>query len=140
MTKSTFFRRILIIGFLLLTQKALAPNVSIITIRALEPVNPYEKIIKAIIQVESAGDTLAINPVEEAFGAFQIRPIRIEDYNQRTGNNFKAGNCIDYDLSRKVFLFYAERIGFRNYEAIARKWNGSGQKTIEYWERVKKYL
>jgi hypothetical protein len=32
--------------------------------------------------VETKGDTLAYNPYEEATGIFQIRPIRLKDYNK----------------------------------------------------------
>jgi hypothetical protein len=140
MTKFTVFKSILVICSLLLTSKVLAPDIATISILAHVPVNPYERLIRAVTKIESGGDTLAFNPVEEAFGAFQIRPIRVNDYNQRTGNNFKASDCLNYDLSRRVFLYYADRIGFLNYETIARNWNGSGKTTADYWERVKKYL
>ena len=78
--------------------------------------------------------------LEQATGAFQIRPIRLLDYNQRTGDSYKIEDCYNYDISKKIFLYYAMQIGFPKYETIARSWNGSGSTTLEYWEKVKSYL
>lgn len=93
--------------------------------------------MKAVVQVESAGDTLAYNPSEEAAGAFQIRPVRLLDYFQRTGINYKIEDCYNYDISKEIFLYYARQTGYRDYERIARNWNGSGKSTIDYWDKVK---
>jgi hypothetical protein len=142
--KSTF-----IIFFLLLTIRALAPDFKVVFIfvsehvdqhNILEPVNLYESLIKAIIQVESSGDTMAYNLISEATGAFQIRPIRLRDYNQRTGNTYQLEDCYNFQISKKIFLYYAHRISFEDYESIARKWNGSGESTLVYWEKVKSYM
>jgi hypothetical protein len=77
---------------------------------------------------------------EEAIGAFQIRPIRLLDYNQRTGKNYKIEDCYNFEISKEIFLYYAGKIGSREYETIARKWNGSGVTTLDYWEKVKSYM
>jgi hypothetical protein len=90
--------------------------------------------------VETRFDTLAYNPVEEAAGYFQIRPIRIDDYNKRTGSDYTTKDMYDYKISEKIFLYYASRIGPYKFEKIAKNWNGSGPSTIHYWRRVKKYL
>jgi hypothetical protein len=140
MTKSLFSKSIFVAILLLQTSRLLAPSFIAGCILASAPVNPYDRLIKAVIQVESAGDTLAFNIPEKAIGAFQIRPIRVLDYNQRTGNNYKLENFSNYELSRKIFLYYADRIGFHDYESIARNWNGSGKTTLDYWEKVKKQL
>jgi len=100
----------------------------------------YDKIVQAVVQVESRGNILAYNLREEATGAFQIRPIRLLDYNRRTGKNYKLEDCYNYEISREIFLFYAKRIGNENVELIARKWNGSGKATEVYWGKVKLYL
>ncbi len=114
-----------------------APETSVTFILASEPVDAYERLIKAVVKVESAGNTLAYNLIEEAVGAFQIRPIRILDYNRRTGKNYKIENCYNFDISKEVFLYYARKIGYPDYETIARNWNGSGETTQGYWEKVK---
>jgi len=86
------------------------------------------------------GDTTAYNELEMAAGFFQIRPIRVEDYNRRTGNRYTLDDMFSYEISEKIFLYFATQIGPYNIEKIARDWNGSGAKTTEYWERIKEYL
>lgn len=138
--KSVYLRFILLVCFLLSAMKATAPGLSVDYILVSEPVNPYERLISAIVMVESLGDTLAINLSEKAYGAFQIRPIRLLDYNKRTGKNYTNKDCLNFKISKKIFLYYAENMSFPDYQSIARKWNGSGKMTLVYWEKIKKYL
>lgn len=136
-----FFRKMsLLVVLMFLSVRAPAPGLSIMYIYAATSHNPYEKLISAVVKVESSGDNLAYNEIEEAFGAFQIRPIRVLDYNIRTGKNYKAEDCFSYELSREIFLYYALITGFHDYESIARNWNGSGKKTLDYWKKIKFYL
>ena len=117
-----------------------APSNESLIIFDTPPVEPYERLILAIGIVETKSDTNAYNPVEEAVGYFQIRPIRLEDYNRRTGSNYSLKDLFNYETSEKVFLYYADQIGPYDLEQIARKWNGSGYLTINYWNRIKQYL
>jgi hypothetical protein len=133
-------RLILFTVLFTVTLKALAPSRDPIIIIASEPVNPYKKLIYAIGMVETKCDTLAYNPVEEAVGYFQIRPVRLEDYNKRTGNHYKKNDLYNYKISEKIFLYYASQLGPYDFERISRRWNGSGPKTYHYWNRVKKFL
>jgi hypothetical protein len=133
-------RLLLLATFVILfSLKSIAPNVDSLPIERPIPVNPYVNLLMAMMQVESSYDTLAFNPLEEAYGLLQIRPIRILDYNRRTGKNYIMHDCYNPDISIEIFMFYASRLG-PGYEIIARKWNGSGVKTTEYWDRVKKVL
>jgi len=126
--------------FLLLGFKAFAPeDDSIVLVRAI-PVEPFSTLIHAIGMVETQYDTLAYNPLEEAVGYFQIRPIRLEDYNSRTGSTYSMNDLFNYRISEKIFLYYAVGIGPYNFERIAKTWNGSGKSTLFYWEQVKKFL
>lgn len=126
--------------FLLLsTARAIAPNVNVLPVVESRPVDIYERLMQAILQVESAGDTMAYNPVEQAYGPFQIRPIRLTDFNKRTGKTYLMRDCYTLRVSREVFRYYAVRIG-SDYETIAKKWNGSGVMTIDYWRKVKNVL
>jgi hypothetical protein len=134
------FKCILIICFFFPSIKAVAPGFEVITIYTSEPVDAYNRLIIATIQVESSGDTLAFNLAEEAVGAFQIRPIRILDYNRRTGNNYKLEDCYSLKISKEIFLYYAIENDYLDYESIARNWNGSGRTTLDYWKKIKKYL
>ena len=125
---------------LALALKAFAPaSESLIVIRPL-PVEPFKSLIHAIGMVETQYDTLAYNPLEEAVGYFQIRPIRLADYNIRTGSSYSMKDLFNYKISEKIFLYYAAEIGPYNFERIAKTWNGSGQSTIQYWEQVKRFL
>jgi hypothetical protein len=131
---------ILVSVLLMLAFKALAPERASVTIEVSGPVKPYERLIYAIGMVETRCDTLAYNPVEQAVGFFQIRPIRLADYNSRTGSRYRMKDLYNYKISEKIFLYYATQIGPYDFEKIARNWNGSGRKTYYYWNRVKKLL
>ena len=133
-------KSVLIVFFSLLAFQATAPALNVAFIYSSDPVDAYDRLIKAVVKVESAGDTLAYNLAEGATGAFQIRPIRILDYYQRTGNNYKVEDCYNFEISKEIFLYYARQIGYPDYETIAKNWNGSGKTTLDYWEKVKSNL
>jgi hypothetical protein len=138
--KNKNMRNLLIMLFLFISVRATAPDRKVFVISVPEAIDPYEKLILAIVQVESSGDTMAYNLTEEACGAFQIRPIRLQDYNQRAGKNYLHEDCYQYNISKTIFLYYAKIIGYTDYESIAKSWNGSGTRTIEYWNKVKVLL
>jgi hypothetical protein len=140
MIKFKFLKSILIILFSLLTFKAAAPDLKVAYIFITEPIDVYCRLINAVVLVESSGDTMAFNLKEEATGAFQIRPIRLLDYNQRTGNSIRIEDCYNYKISKEIFLYYARLSDFPIYETIARNWNGSGKTSGDYWEKVKSHL
>jgi hypothetical protein len=124
-----------LIGF-----KAFAPSMDSFVIIDKQPINPFKKLIYAIGRVETDLDTIAFNPLEEAIGFFQIRPIRVEDYNIRTGSKLNHSEMYNYETAEKVFLYYASQIGPYDFEKIAVNWNGSGSMTVNYWRKVKEYL
>jgi len=125
---------------MLLFSRTFAPTHAGIVIYSLPPVEPFIKLIYAVGMVEGMCDTMAYNPLEKAAGFFQIRPVRLEDYNYRTGSNFTMTDIFNYEISEKIFLYYAGKMGPYKLEEIARNWNGSGQKTEDYWRRIKQYL
>jgi hypothetical protein len=133
-------RNLFFILFLLISTRATAPDIKVAYIPAGTPDNGFEKLVKAVLQVESGGNFYAFNPEEGATGPLQIRPIRLNDYNRRTGNNHRLEECYDLEISKEIFLYYARNTGYPNFEKIAKAWNGSGKKTIEYWKKVKRYL
>jgi hypothetical protein len=126
--------------FLFFAIRLFAPTREYLIIPGTFPLEPYRNLINAIGMVESQYDTLAYNPLEEAAGYFQIRPIRLLDYNIRTGSNYTMNDLFNYYISEKIFLYYAAAIGPYDFERIARMWNGSGESTRLYWEQVRKYL
>lgn len=138
---SFMVKKIKILGLLLLfAPRVFAPNNEAFTIPYLQPLRPFDKLIYAIGMTETKRDTFAFNRIEEAVGYFQIRPIRLEDYNKRTGSSYKINDMFKYEIAEKVFLYYAMQIGPYNFEKIARNWNGSGPRTYHYWNRVKTFL
>ena len=126
-----------LITFLLLTSKLLfAPAHEQLTIPAGIKIEPYEALIEAVVMVESGGDVMAYNRKEQACGAFQVRPIRLRDYNLSTGSHYKLTDMYDYETAKKVFLYYCQG----DYETVSRNWNGSGPKTDDYWDKIKAIL
>ena len=129
---------ILIIAILISVRATcFAPIWQHFTILFGESIQPYKELVKAVCKLESDNGKYIYNPVEKAVGWFQIRQIRVTDYNQRTGNNYKLEDFYDYKLSEKMFLYYADG---KSLEKAAKSWNGSGPLTIKYWDKIKKYL
>jgi hypothetical protein len=140
MIKFSSMKMVLVFLFFIISPKVAAPEANVLSVFVSMPVYPYDRLVNAIIHVESKGDTLAYNEIEQAAGAFQIRPIRLRDYNNRTGNTYTRMDCFNLKVSREIFLYYADKIGYPNYELIAREWNGSGRTTLDYWKKVRLYL
>jgi hypothetical protein len=113
-------------------------DIKIMPVRELSRI---DKLIKAVQLVESNNNPLAVNVKEQATGSLQIRPIRLKDYNRKTGSNYKLEQMHQDSIAVKVFLYYAEKIGVENHEMICRKWNG-GSKNYDckmaekYWNKV----
>jgi hypothetical protein len=119
-----------------------APPPILGTIFRDEGINPYNSLFKAIAEVESKGDSLAWNRKELACGISQIRPIRLKDFNRRTGKNYKLKDCFKVSVSREIFFYYCQG---EDLEKIARCWNAGpgGEKmkaTLKYWKKVKSNL
>jgi hypothetical protein len=131
----------LLMIFLLSTlcMKVLAPNAVTFYIMTKEPIQYYEKLISAITWVESRDGLFTYDKRDHSVGWFHITPILVKDYNQRTHSSYTIKDCYDYDLSKKIFLYYANG---DSYEIVARRWNG-GLKgmyknyTLGYWNAVK---
>jgi hypothetical protein len=74
-------------------------------------INPYEDIWQAVCMEESNMDPNAYNPLEEATGISQIRPIRLEEYNKLTGKNYTMKDMFNPLISKEIFMFYASSYG-----------------------------
>jgi len=97
-TKVWYLKIVLSTIFWLFAIRTAIPDDKVAIISGSEPLDLfdrllYDKIIQAVVRVESRGNTLAYNLEEEATGAFQIRPIRLLDYNRKTGKNYKLEDC-----------------------------------------------
>ena len=135
-------KKLLITVFLFLTFafQAVAPDSNCFIVFASPAVNPYRALMNAIGMVETKGNIMAYNDIENAVGIFQIRQVRIDDYNRRTGSNYGLTDMFDPELSEKVFLYYASKNKPYELEKTAKAWNGSGPRTEYYWKRIKEYL
>ena len=135
----------IIILILLFSLKAFAPSEKVMYIlRSQSEISrPYEKIWKAVIAVESGGDPLAVGDMHlksHSYGVVQIRKVRMDDYNARTGNSYSHSDAFDVGVSKRIFMYYAHRIGPYDTDYLIRKWNGSGKKTYDYLNKVKAKL
>ena len=106
-----------------------------LSLRGAEP--DYEKFVKALTWIESRHNPFAVG-VNQDHGLFQITPIRLKDYNQRTGSKYSLADCFDVNISRKIFDYYSAGLPF---EVAARRWNGGPagcrmKSTIHYWDRI----
>lgn len=63
-----------------------------------------------------------------------------QDYNKRTGRNYKMKDLYNYKISEEIFMYYASKAGPNDFEKISRNWNGSGIRTYYYWAQVQKHL
>ena len=136
----------LILLFIMLCRLLLAPEARTFFIEKAKAIDPYKWITEAISWVESRHNDTIVNWHELAYGRYQIRKVRIDDYFNRTGIRYALNDMLDSAKAEKVFIFYARLSGWRNPEQIARKWNGGEERgmryrqTKQYWQRVKKRL
>jgi hypothetical protein len=135
-----FLRTAFLVLFILITIRASSPGIDSIIVPTPPPYNPFLRLMYATGMVETKGNAEAYNLFENAVGIFQIRQVRVDEYNRRTGSNYKLADMFDYSVSEKVFLFFASDIGPYHFERIAKSWNGSGPKTEAYWKRIRGYL
>ena len=104
-TKSYKMKKIVLIVIVSLLCRLLpAPEFRTFTIVKSDWINSFDPLIKAIVCVETNNGKNLYNEKENAVGHFQIRQIRVNDYNQRTGSHYKLEQFYDYNLSRKMFL------------------------------------
>ena len=105
-----------------------------------------ERLIEATVIIECGGNFKAIGKSNDK-GAFQITPVRLKDYNKRTGHKYSMDDMFNFQISKEIFLYYANKIGIEpnKWEIISRQWNGGpiGHKkqiTLKYWQKVSKQL
>jgi len=120
--------------------QAKAPESNTLNVIADAGIKPFAVLINAIAMVETMGNNLAYNELENAVGKLQIRQVRLDEYNRRTGNRLKLTDMFDPVNSERVFLYFASLAGPYHFERIAKRWNGSGPRTELYWERIKHHL
>lgn len=128
------------LSLLLAGLRVVAPEANYFIISESAGIRPFSDLMYATAMVETMGNTSAYNELENAVGIYQIRQVRIDEFNKRTGSNYNLSDMFDPELSAKIYLYFASLKGPYNLERIAKAWNGSGPMTELYWRRIKEYL
>jgi len=105
-----------------------------------------EKLIPALIAVESRGNNHAIGDSGKAVGCLQIWPIMVEDVNRISHMHYTFADRYDREKSIEMCRIYLNHYATNKPdEYAARIWNGGPQgykkdSTKKYWEKVKRHL
>jgi hypothetical protein len=104
------------------------------------------KLISALMIVESSNNDLVIGDQGRAIGCLQIHRAVVLDVNRITGSNYRweaMTNRVEARAVCKAYLTYYGRGA--TTEQLARRWNGgpTGDRktaTVAYWAKVKKAI
>ena len=130
---------ILLIVFTGLFLQVTAPPPGHLIIPMSYPINPYEKLWEATCFVESSFNPFAIGDMhleDYSYGVAQIRQIRLDDYNKRTGQRLLLQDVYDIQISKTIWLYYASKFHYQDIVGISRSWNGMGSSSILYAEKI----
>ena len=108
----------------------------------------WEPVMKAIIQVESEGDSKAVSG--NSCGAMQITPILVKECNrilekQNSKKRYSLKDRFSVEKSKEMFLLIQSYFNpTNNVEKAIRSWNGgmrySVKRTQRYYNKVMKNL
>lgn len=98
-------------GFLYPAPDSLATNIRAVSVPVQETVQApvpidYDELKRRQYYLESKFNDKAVNRHSGAMGAYQIMPITLKDYTQRTG---ETGDLNDYSFNEKVRDYYMNR-------------------------------
>jgi hypothetical protein len=112
----------------------------------------YDKLIPALVRVESNGNAKAVGDNGKALGILQIWSVVVQDVNAVYGTKFAHKDAFEPKKAEQICRLYlshycsAKRLGRKpTYEDAARIWNGGpmGHRksaTLGYWAKVKKHI
>lgn len=126
-----------------MTLKAFAPCDSKLYVPESAVINPFEAVWNATCFIESSNNPFAVgdtNLVNHSYGIVQIRNEKLIDFYKATGIKYDTLDMFDVNKSREVYMYHASRFNPWDIELVAKSWNGSGEMTIEYWNKVKAKL
>ena len=126
----------------------LALSVEVLIPACAPAITPAEldRLIPALIQVESGGEYRAIGDGGKAYGPYQIHADYLRDGNRLAGTDYSHAEMFDPVKSEKIVRAYLTHYAKgKGIEAAARIHNGgpSGDKkpaTLKYWNKVRKEL
>lgn len=130
---------------------------SIITILLLSTAGaiaavPSDRLIDALVKVESNGDSRAVGDNGRALGCLQIWSVVVQDVNEVSRVKYTHADAFDPVKARAICRAYlaryatAKRLGREpTDEDFARIWNGGPNgwrkaSTLGYWKRVSSVL
>lgn len=108
-----------------------------------------ERLLPALIAVESSGRDDAVGDNGKAYGPLQIHAILVADVNRIHGTSYRHRDAFDRDTAIEIARLYlshyctAQRLGRTpTNEDAARMWNGgpNGHRkkaTLGYWAKVR---
>lgn len=103
-----------------------------------------DRLIPALIAVESDGNDRATGDHGKAVGCLQIWPVMVADVSRLAGTHYTLSDRLDRRKSIEMARIYFTGYGKRwTVEQAARHWNagpGSVADTDGYWKKVKKEL
>jgi hypothetical protein len=109
----------------------------------------WTKIMNAIIQVESKGNSKAYNANGDCAGILQITPILVKQCNiwlknQKSQKRYTLQDRYDVEKSKEMFIMIQEHYNpSHSVEKAIRLWNGGPSYTIKgtngYYKKVMKY-
>ena len=109
--------------------------------------SPPQRLLDAIIQVESGGNASAVGDRGNAIGILQIWPVMVKDVNRIVGGNrYTLRDRLSRSKSCQMFDIYTNHYSKgESDEVISRRWNGgpSGDRkaaTLKYWAKAQKEL
>ena len=112
----------------------------------------WDRLVDAVIYVESRGNDSAVGDNGKAVGCLQIHPIMVREVNRWVSTPYTLEDRYSRAKSIEMFNIISERYDcceeytFMQYaEIVSRRWNGgyNGDKkssTIKYWNKVTQQL
>lgn len=114
-------------------------------------VKKWERVMNAIIAVESKGDPKAHNPVGDCAGILQITPILVKECNnllkeKKSTKRYTLGDRYNAKKSKEMFIFLQKHFNPElNVEKAIKQWNCGfytkdwKHKSIGYYKKVMKH-
>lgn len=131
----TFFRRLMLLPVIIVSTSALAAG---------SEAEYWSRVMNAIVQVESNGDTRATNGI--CAGPMQISPIVVKECNGimealKSKTRYTLADRFNLAKSKEMFLLIQSKYNpTRSIEQAVRTWNGgpdySKKKTDRYYKKV----
>ena len=113
--------------------------------------NKWERVMNAIIQVESSGNPKAHNPNGDCAGILQITPILVKECNnllakKKSKKRYTLGDRYNAEKSKEMFILLQEHFNPEmNVEKAIKQWNCGfyttqwKSKSVGYYKKVMKH-